>query len=594
MAVTYITRIHFTIDKAIEYIKKDKVQILKEEALKKANDYLSNALEYIKKDKLLSDENLNIEIRKTLTSVINCSYDSASKQFKIIQDRYNKNQSGVGLSSGKKEILGYHVWQSFEENIDPHLANEIGQKLAMELYSDYQCVISTHSNTEHTHNHIVFNSVSIKDGKKFNINTANTKLLRQVSDRLCEEYGLHVLHHTKNMNLVKWVDKSGNTRFFEKTDRKSKIIQGEYAKKNDYRNTNAFKVSQQFQETNRAIIKNDIDSLIIYCKSLSELILKLQSIGYDVKNTNSKGYLLSYISFKAPGQLKFTRGKAETLGEEYTRESLIKRIDQNIIDRDLDKENNKDNKLIRLIEDDTAKLNKVIEQDYRQSKYGNGINKDDKFDITIYKNKRKKYLLDRINGNIETMHFINNKNIQSFDEINSTVKMLYQKRKELHIEFSKIRIMLKSMNEDVSLINNYIMLSKSIKNNKSNDNYVLFELAGEKDLLNNYHNILATRNLLSDVEQNKFIEKYNTFKKSFENLALESERLNKYIKAYDRAVYHINLADREAYNKYTDDIKEYYENKNSYRFLNKNKYPKDLANSNIDISNKNEKEEQDK
>lgn len=45
--------------------------------------------------------------------------------------------------------------QSFEGNVDPRIANEIGVKLAKEMFPTFPVVVSTHTNTENTHNHIM-------------------------------------------------------------------------------------------------------------------------------------------------------------------------------------------------------------------------------------------------------------------------------------------------------------------------------------------------------------------------------------------------------------------------------------------------------
>ena len=66
-------------------------------------------------------------------------------------------------------ILGFHIIQSFKEGeTTPELAHKIGVELAEELFGDrFEVVVSTHLNTNHYHNHIVINSVSFKDGKRY-------------------------------------------------------------------------------------------------------------------------------------------------------------------------------------------------------------------------------------------------------------------------------------------------------------------------------------------------------------------------------------------------------------------------------------------
>ena len=156
MSVTYITRIYATIDKSLDYIVRDKTVInnldslsesdytinddkiilrnnamqlqLRQEALKAADNYLENAIDYIERDKELTADG-KVEIRKTLTSTINCTYDNAKNEFSTVRELYKGNNTTIG--HGKREILGYHVWQCFEEKIDGELSNKIGMELAI-------------------------------------------------------------------------------------------------------------------------------------------------------------------------------------------------------------------------------------------------------------------------------------------------------------------------------------------------------------------------------------------------------------------------------------------------------------------------------
>lgn len=91
----------------------------------------------------------------------------------------------------------YHGYQSFrEDEVDAATAHKIGVALASELWGDrFQVVVATHCNTNHYHNHFVLNSVSDVDGLKFYNSPADYRRMREVSDRLCKEYGLSVIKY---------------------------------------------------------------------------------------------------------------------------------------------------------------------------------------------------------------------------------------------------------------------------------------------------------------------------------------------------------------------------------------------------------------
>ena len=100
------------------------------------------------------------------------------------------------------KVQGYHIIQSFNGNeVSAERANEIGRKLSDELWGDkYQVIICTHINKSNVHNHIIVNSVSFIDGKKYHNGKTEIALIRDTSDTLCEEYGLE--YHSENIKTI--------------------------------------------------------------------------------------------------------------------------------------------------------------------------------------------------------------------------------------------------------------------------------------------------------------------------------------------------------------------------------------------------------
>lgn len=115
---------------------------------------------------------------------INCEANSAYEEMKNVKEFFNKEDG----------ILGFHAYQSFKEKVSPEIAHQIGIELAKEIWGDrFQVVVTTHLNTEHTHNHFVVNSVSFEDGLRYYDNHTTYSRIRHFSDELCKEYGLNVL-----------------------------------------------------------------------------------------------------------------------------------------------------------------------------------------------------------------------------------------------------------------------------------------------------------------------------------------------------------------------------------------------------------------
>ncbi len=113
-----------------------------------------------------------------------------------------------------RDITLYRVLQ--QERLHAELAHQIAKGLADRVLGGrYEYVIGTHLNTGHIHSHIVWNSVSCVDGKKYRSNGKSyVTEIRAVSDELCRKYKLSVID-TENSNdaakpYAEWLaEKSG-------------------------------------------------------------------------------------------------------------------------------------------------------------------------------------------------------------------------------------------------------------------------------------------------------------------------------------------------------------------------------------------------
>ena len=123
-----------------------------------------------------------------------CTLETAFADMRQTKERWHK-------SGG---VQGYHLVQSFAAGeVSPELAHQIAKELADRvLGGQYEYVIGTHLNTDHIHSHIVWNSVSCVDGKKYRSNYKSyVTEIRAVSDELCRKYKLSIID-TENSNHV--------------------------------------------------------------------------------------------------------------------------------------------------------------------------------------------------------------------------------------------------------------------------------------------------------------------------------------------------------------------------------------------------------
>ena len=157
--------------------------------------HLKNALEYI--------QNPDKTEECILVGGINCLPDTAFEQMEETKNIFHK--------TGKRQ--GYHVIISFspEEKVTAEQAMYVLEHFAKDvLGDDYEAVYAVHTDREHMHGHLIWNSVSITTGKKYNSPKGNWKNhLQPITNKYCDELGLSIMpaeysRNPKNISRDKW------------------------------------------------------------------------------------------------------------------------------------------------------------------------------------------------------------------------------------------------------------------------------------------------------------------------------------------------------------------------------------------------------
>ena len=113
--------------------------------------------------------------------------------------------------TGKRQ--GYHVIISFspEEKVTSEQAMYVLEHFAKDvLGDDYEAVYAVHTDREHMHGHLIWNSVSMTTGKKYNSPKGNWKNhLQPITNKYCDELGLSIMpaeysRNPKNISRDKW------------------------------------------------------------------------------------------------------------------------------------------------------------------------------------------------------------------------------------------------------------------------------------------------------------------------------------------------------------------------------------------------------
>lgn len=212
-------------------------------------------------------------------SAIDCTCETAFEDMCRIKEMWHKTGG----------VQGFHLVQSFAAGeVTPELAHRIGLEFAGQLLQGrYQAVVSTHLNTGHIHNHIVWNSVAIQDGKKYRSNARSYYTeVRAKSDALCKQHGLSVIEPNRS-------DPAG-------------------------RPYPQWLAEQENRPTWKAAIRQDIDQVVNEVLTWNQFVRALEGKGYILR-LNRK-----YITLQPPGKARPVRFK--TLGNNYTPEAIRRRI----------------------------------------------------------------------------------------------------------------------------------------------------------------------------------------------------------------------------------------------------------------------------
>ena len=189
----------------------------------------------------------------------------------------------------------FHLIQSFAPGeVSAAEAHKIGEELADKLLQGrYSYIVSTHTDRGHIHNHILFCAANNIDYQKYHDCKRTYWNIRHLNDELCEEHNLSVIRENqhKTKKYKEWLaDKNG-------TSWKSQL-------------------------------KTDINDSIKQSHTYEEFLDIMQAKGYKIKDSEISPEAHKYIGFRAPGQVKWVRGRAKSMGPEYTKERIRERIEE--------------------------------------------------------------------------------------------------------------------------------------------------------------------------------------------------------------------------------------------------------------------------
>ena len=129
--------------------------------------------------------------RGKLVSSYQCSPLTADEEFMLSKRQYE-------LATGrrqKSDVIPYQISQSFKPGeITAEEANKVGYELAMRFTKGkHAFVVATHTDRQHIHNHVIFNSTALDGTKKFRDFFFSALAVQRLSDLICLEHQLSVI-----------------------------------------------------------------------------------------------------------------------------------------------------------------------------------------------------------------------------------------------------------------------------------------------------------------------------------------------------------------------------------------------------------------
>lgn len=331
-------------------------------------------------------------------SSLNCNVETALYEFKDIQKKYK-----MGGTRG-----AYHIIQSFspKDKISVEQANEIGLRLCKELYPNFQCVISTHRDKGHIHNHISVNAINLS-GKKLEDRLGNDKEglygLSDTSDRIAAEYGCFIMP--------------------------KKVYQK--SRERDY-------YYQYKRQTWKEQIQEDIEKVIANCNSVDELLDELSIRGYEIRRGK-------HIAVKCLGMQRYAR--IDTISSKYTLGNLYKFYKE------------KTNVKLLAIKTNETEFNSIIFHKANESKIA--IEKSQlgakgriysEYQKTKYQEIKRYYQLK------QQLEYLDKYNIRDFDDIETQILFKRSEIKSKNVEMKKNQDKFNNIIKTTEMANDYIRL----------------------------------------------------------------------------------------------------------------------------------------
>ena len=236
------------------------------------HDHLRNAIDYV----------LDVKHGGEKTGYGRLVGGNSGLDHEEILENFLETKRDFGKLTGRQ---GYHFVISFAKGeTDKTTAYEVVREFC-EAYlgDDYDYVFAIHTDKEHLHGHIIFNSVSRADGYKYHYKKGDWKeYIQPVTDEICKAHGLSPLvfeEDTVGVSYASWAsEKEGKINW-------THIIQADVDL--------AIQRSDSFEEFQREMAKMNYRMHLGYSRKHKASYITFSFVGPDGKEHKRRSYNLS-------------------------------------------------------------------------------------------------------------------------------------------------------------------------------------------------------------------------------------------------------------------------------------------------------------
>ena len=221
-----------------------------------------------------------------LISAYECDHRTADAEFLLAKAKY---KAVTGREQRRDaDVLCYQIRQSFRPGeITPEEANRVGYETAMRwTKGKHAFFVATHTDRQHIHNHIYYNSTTLDYTGKFRDFFRSAAALRRLSDRVCLEHDLSVIQNPKLHSKGRF------------------LHYGQW-------------IGERPPSAQQRVRLAIVEALWKQPADFPAFLRLMEESGFAVKQGRG-----GVISFLAPGQEKPTRLRASTLGAGFDPEDI--------------------------------------------------------------------------------------------------------------------------------------------------------------------------------------------------------------------------------------------------------------------------------